>query len=358
MANHNKSIYGKKSKEPRAINLSGCTLVPNEVLDYYLPLLSEIELKTLLILLQAQTFPQVNFRGLTINDIQQHLASKSESVMQENKYSENKIKQAVDYLIQLGLLTSKEIEDTNIFRYYINLNKEAAEETSQEEKKTNIQPPLTELETGEEGRMDIEAKLTKDLNEEENKLKKERIVVEDVKETPKPEATKEKPESEKAKEVEKMKKAPLTEAVPLLDIQARLKSDLEKEVNPEEEKKKEEEKKVEPKEKPDAKEEEKIMAEVAAEKAEKQHIAEEKKGKDTWKTILEKSADILDTFTFQQWLAPTQYKGYKNGVHLISVPSKTFYSWFDKEFKDILDDAIMEIDPDFKYKFISGETEN
>jgi hypothetical protein len=352
MVKSNNSKYGKKSKEAKAINLPDSTLVPNELIDNYLPLLSEIELKTLLILLQAHTFPQINFRGLTLNDIQKRLTSKPESVMSDNEYSESKIKQAIDYLIQLGLLTSKEIEDTNIFRYSINLKKEITEEISQEEMKIRKQPPITELDAGEEDFMDIETKLSKELNEEEEELSN-KIKTENVEKSPKPEVTTEKPESEKGKESKKQKDAPLTEAVPLGDIQARLKSDLEKDENHEKPKK-------EPPaiEKSAPKKEEKIMVEVAAEKAEEKNKTEEKKGKDTWKTILEKSADILDTFTFQQWLAPTQYKGYKNGVHLISVPSKKFYSWFDKEFKDILDDAINEIDSDFKYKFISGEEED
>ncbi len=352
MVKSNNSKYGKKSKGLRAINLPDCTLVPNELIENYLPLLSEIELKTLLILLQAHTFPQISFRGLTLNDIQKRLTSKSEIVVDDNKYSESKLKQAIDYLIQVGLLTSKEIEDTNIFRYCINLKKEVPKEIFEEEKQIRKQSPITELDAGEKVFMDIEKKLTKELNKEEEKLSN-KVKTEDVEKSSKTEVTKEKPESLREKEVKKEKDSPLTEAVPLGDIQARLKSDLEKDVN--DEKLKEE---PPPVEKSAPKKEEKTMAEVAAEKAEDKGKTEEKKGKDTWKTILEKSADILDTFTFQQWLAPTQYKGYKNGVHLISVPSKKFYSWFDKEFKDILDDAINEIDPDFKYKFISGEDED
>jgi hypothetical protein len=353
MAKTNNSKNGKKSKGLRAINMPDCTLVPNELIEKYLPLLSEIELKSLLILLQAHTFPQISFRGLTLNDIQKRLTSKSESVVDDNKYSESKIKQAIDYLIQIGLLTSREIEDTNIFRYYINLKKEVPQDILEDEKQMRQDSPITELDTGERVFMDIERKLTKELNEEEDKLSK-KTKTEDVQKSTKPEVTQEKPENVREKEVKKEKEAPLTEAVPLGDIQARLKSDLEKDVN---DKKQKEEPPPTEKSAP-KKEEEKTMAEVSAEKAEEKDKTEEKKGKDTWKTILEKSADILDTFTFRQWLEPTQYKGYKNGVHLISVPSKKFYSWFDKEFKDILDDAINKIDPDFKYKFISGEEED
>ena len=158
MAKTNNSKNGKKSKGLRAINMPDCTLVPNELIENYLPLLSEIELKSLLILLQAHTFPQISFRGLTLNDIQKRLTSKSESVMHDNKYSESKIKQAVDYLIQIGLLTSREIEDTNIFRYYINLKKEVQKDILEDEKQMRKESPITELDTGERVFMDIERK--------------------------------------------------------------------------------------------------------------------------------------------------------------------------------------------------------
>jgi hypothetical protein len=79
------------------------------------------------------------------------------------------------------------------------------------------------------------------------------------------------------------------------------------------------------------------------------------KGKTTWEAILAEVSKILDAFTFNQWLKPTRYFGFREGFHLIEVPSASFYRWFEEEYKDTLSEIAKKVDPNFRYRFISKE---
>lgn len=365
------------SKELFLLSQPNYTLVPNELIDNILPILTEIELITLLTLLRAQTFPPPDYQALTLNEIYSFFA-KWTKIKDDLKYSKQEIKKALNHLIQLGLLEADEIKGTSEYRYYIKIGrKEEAPEIiekipaekpfeekittlkeevptdevsyaekeevisqetpplldailakSDELKKAEEKPPMSkdkasadyipkpEKKIAKDIKREIPPKVEEKLEEKEIEPKPERDLAEEIKE-PEEIAKEEIAQPEKEKEG-----PPAVEAPSLRDIKARLTSDLEVDIEKEEE------------------------------------TIAQKKGKAAWKAILQESSNILDTFTFNQWLKPTKYKTYRNRVHLVSVPSKKFYTWFEEEYKDTMDEIANRIDPDFKYKFISQDEED
>ncbi|MCD6450971.1 MAG: hypothetical protein J7L64_01215 [Acidobacteria bacterium] len=132
------------------------------------------------------------------------------------------------------------------------------------------------------------------------------------------------------------------EAVSSIDIASRLRSDLAKdleEVGGNTPRKRE------------------IKGEISPKKRSSPNLSEKmaEKGKKTWEKILAEVAQMLDAFTFNQWLKPTRYFGFREGIHLIEVPNPSFYHWFEEEYEDTLNEVVKKVDPEFRYRFISKE---
>jgi hypothetical protein len=80
---------------------------------------------------------------------------------------------------------------------------------------------------------------------------------------------------------------------------------------------------------------------------------EEQRGAEIWEQVIGQMHILLDNMTFNNWLKPSEYYKYKDGVHLIKVESVKFYEQFIKQWGNLMQEVIMLIEPEFKFEFYS-----
>lgn len=67
-----------------------------------------------------------------------------------------------------------------------------------------------------------------------------------------------------------------------------------------------------------------------------------------WALAQERLRPVLDEHSFENWLVPTRFDSYRDGILSVNVPNQFFANWLREHYRDAIIKVLLEILPDFK----------